>query len=241
MPTKEEVQEYPDTLLSVQSFLFTILAMSVGMFAAVIVLPAWMPNLATSLLGPDVKAYWYLSRGSAFVALSLLWLSMALGLLMSNKMARTWPGVAATFAIHEYVSLLGLGFAMFHAIILMGDKYINYTIAQLATPFASEYQPLGVGLGQVSFYVLLIVAFSFYVRKSIGKKTWRLIHFSSFLTYIMAFSHSLIAGTDTALPWAQQYYWISGGSLLFLLMYRMVGSGAKKKAPARGANKSVKA
>ena len=229
MSAQQEIQEYPDTLLSVQSFLFTVLAMAVGMLVAVVVLPAWMPNLATSLLGPDVKAYWYLSRGTAFVALSLLWLSMALGLMMSNKIARSWPGVAATFAIHEYVSLLGLGFAMFHAIILMGDKYINYTLAQLAVPFASTYQPLGVGLGQVGFYILLIVAFSFYVRKSIGKKLWRLIHYLSFFTYLLAFSHSLIAGTDTSLPWAQQYYWFTGGSLLFLLMYRLVGRGTKKR------------
>ena len=229
MSAQREIQEYPDTLLSVQSFLFMVLAMAVGMLVAVVVLPAWMPNLATSLLGPDVKAYWYLSRGTAFVALSLLWLSMALGLMMSNKIARSWPGVAAAFAIHEYVSLLGLGFAMFHAIVLMGDKYINYTLAQLAVPFASTYQPLGVGLGQVGFYILLIVAFSFYVRKSIGKKLWRLIHYLSFFTYLLAFSHSLIAGTDTSLPWAQQYYWFTGGSLLFLLMYRLVGRGAKKR------------
>ena len=40
---------------------------------------------------------------------------MALGLGITNKMARLWPGAPAAFALHEYVSLLGLAFAVFHA------------------------------------------------------------------------------------------------------------------------------
>ncbi|MCP4140065.1 MAG: hypothetical protein GY755_07215 [Chloroflexi bacterium] len=239
MTLKEKNEEYPDTLLSVQSFLFTVLAMAVGMLVAVVVLPTWMPNLAKSLLGPDAKVYWYLSRGTAFVSLSLLWLSMVLGLLMSNKMARSWPGVAVSFAIHEFVSLLGLGFAMFHAIILMGDKYIEFTLEKIATPFASTYEPFWVGVGQISFYIMLLVAFSFYVRKIIGQKLWRVIHFISFLTYLMALLHSLAAGTDTEFVWAQQYYWVTGGSLLFFLMVRIVSSFFKE--PVKRMNKSASA
>ena len=227
---ENRIQEYPDTLLSVQSFLFVILAMGIGMLVALLVLPAWLPHLAASLLGPDPKAYWYLSRGSAFVALSLLWLSMVLGLLVTNKIARIWPGAPAAFAIHEYVSLLGLAFAMFHAIILIGDNYIQYDLAQIIVPFASSYKPLWVGLGQVGFYTMLILSLSFYVRKQIGHKTWRLIHFVSFSTYFLALLHGLTAGTDGALSWAQGYYWISGGSLLFLLMYRIVSSLVEKPA-----------
>jgi len=229
---QQDLQEYPDTLLSAQSFLFVILAMGVGTLMAVIVLPAWMPHMAASLFGPDPKAYWYLSRGSAFVALSLLWVSMALGIQMTNKMARSWPGVPLAFAIHEFISLLGVGFSLFHALVLLGDRYINYDFAQLAIPFASSYEPVWVGLGQVGFYVMLIVTFSFYVRQKIGQKTWRVIHYVSFLTYGMALLHGLTAGSDTSLPWAQQYYWVSGGSLLFLLMYRIVISLSPKKSPA---------
>ncbi|PKN94259.1 MAG: hypothetical protein CVU44_07620 [Chloroflexi bacterium HGW-Chloroflexi-6] len=229
---QQDLQEYPDTLLSAQSFLFVILAMGVGTLMAVIVLPAWMPHMAASLFGPDPKAYWYLSRGSAFVALSLLWVSMALGILMTNKMARSWPGVPLAFAIHEFISLLGVGFSLFHALVLLGDRYINYDFAQLAIPFAGSYEPVWVGLGQVGFYVMLIVTFSFYVRQKIGQKTWRVIHYVSFLTYGMALLHGLTAGSDTSLPWAQQYYWVSGGSLLFLLMYRIVISLSPKKSPA---------
>ncbi len=238
MTEKEnQIQEYPDTAMSVQSFLFVILAMGVGMLVAVLILPIWLPQMSASLFGADPKAYWYLSRGSAFVALSLLWLSMVLGLLVTNKMARLWPGIPASFAIHEYVSLLGLGFAIFHAIILMGDKYINFDLVQIFMPFASSYEPFWVGVGQLGFYSMFLLSLSFYVRRMIGQKTWRLIHYASFLTYLMALLHGLTAGTDTALPWVQNYYWYSAGSLLFLLVYRILFNSKKKPAPAR-ANKT---
>jgi predicted ferric reductase len=79
---------------------------------------------------------------------------------------------------------------------------------------------------------MLIVTLSFYVRQKIGQKTWRVIHYVSFLTYGMALLHGLTSGSDTSLPWAQQYYWVSGSSLLFLLMYRIVISLSNKKSPA---------
>ena len=232
MAPQPETQEYPDTALNASSLLFLFLAMGIGLLAAIVILPAWLPHLANSLAGPDPKAYWYLSRGSAFVALSLLWLSMALGLLMTNKMARTWPGVPASFSLHEYLSLLGLGFAMFHALILLGDQYSNFSLAQIAIPFLSSYQPIWVGLGQVGFYAMLVLTLSFYVRAQIGQKTWRVLHYASFITYVMALFHGLAAGSDTTLPWAQTYYWVSGGSLLFLLFYRMAVSLTPRSIPA---------
>lgn len=225
-----QIQEYPDTTLSVQSFLFVLLAMSVGALAAVLILPSWLPNIATSIFGPDTKAFWYLSRGSGFVGLSLIWLSMALGLLVTNKMARFWPGVPASFAIHEYVSLLGLTFIILHAVILMGDSYIQFNLAKILTPFASSYEPFWVGIGQLGFYSILMLSLSFYFRKQIGQKTWRSLHYLSFLTYIIALVHGITSGTDTSLAWAQNYYWYSAGSLLFLVVYRVMASMAKKKA-----------
>jgi predicted ferric reductase len=153
---------------------------------------------------------------------------------ITNKLARTWPGAPAAFAIHEYVSLLGLAFTLFHALVLMGDHYIQFTLAQILVPFTTVgYKPLLVGLGQVGFYVWLLVALSFYVRPKIGAKVWRAIHYISFLSFCVALYHGISSGTDTKMLWAQAYYWISGASLIFLLMHRIVVSlSAKFSRPA---------
>ena len=212
--------------------LMILIAMILGLLAATWLLPTWLPNLAASLTGTDPKVFWYLSRATAFVSLTLLWLSMALGLGMTNKMARLWPGAPAAFAIHEYVSLLGLALALFHALILLGDRYVNFSVVQIFMPFSTlEYRPTWTGIGQLAFYLWLIVALSFYVRSVIGQKTWRAIHYLSFALYLMGLAHGLFAGTDSKAIWAHWYYWISTGSLLFLFVYRVVNTITEKLIP----------
>ena len=223
-PNSTDGNEY-ESSINIQTFLLFMMATAVGLLVAVVLLPTWMPNLAFSLGGEEPKAYWYLSRATAFVSLSLLWVSMALGLGVTNKMVRSWPGTPAAFAIHEYVSLLGLAFAMFHALILLGDKYINFTLIQLLIPFSTtEYKPIWVGLGQLGFYIWVIIALSFYIRSTIGQKTWRLLHYLSFGMYLLGLLHGVFGGTDTGAAWAQQYYWFSIASLLFLFFVRVLNT-----------------
>ena len=220
--------------MPVQSLITMLLAVALGAFAAAIVLPNWLPGLSQSLLGNEPKAYWYLSRASAMVAYGLLWLSMAFGLIITNKLARVWPGGPTAFDLHQFASLIGLAFALFHALILMGDKYVNYNLAQVLVPFNSTgYKPVWVGLGQIGFYLLAIVGLSFYVRKRLGNRVWRLIHYLSFLTFALALFHGIFAGTDTPLLAIQVCYWGTGASLLFLLVYRVLITKFAARKPTR--------
>jgi predicted ferric reductase len=215
------------------TLLLGILAILAGVLLATYILPFWLPGFTSSIMGESPKVFWYLSRGSAFVAFILLWASMALGLMITNKLARLWPGGPVAFEMHQYTSLLGLGFALFHATILIGDEYIQFAVWRVFTPFASQsYLPFWVGVGQIGFYIWGLLVGSFYFRKQIGTKTWRWIHFSSFLTFAMVLVHGIVSGTDSQTLWANLIYWIAGGSLLFLLYYRIlvtVGIGKARK------------
>jgi predicted ferric reductase len=214
-----------DSSLNAGSVLVVLIAAALGMLAAVLVLPAWLPGLAGSMAGSEPKVYWYLSRATALVAMGMLWASMMLGVGITNKMARLWPGAPAAFALHEYLSLLGLGFAGFHGLILLGDQYAKLGLLQILVPFAAwNYHPFWVGLGQLGFYAWAVVTGSFYVRKHIGQGTWRALHYISFLAYLGALVHGLAAGTDSSLPWVQGFYWLTGGSFLFVFFARVVNS-----------------
>jgi len=233
-PVSPADTEFNESSINIQFFILIMLAMIIGLLIAILLLPAWLPSMAHSLTGENPKAYWYLSRATALVSLSILWISMALGISITNKMARLWPGAPAAFAIHEYASLLGLAFAIFHALVLLGDHYISFTVAQIFMPFSTVgYRPLWVGIGQIGFYIWVLVALSFYVRQSIGQKIWRLVHYLSFAMYMMGLVHGLFSGTDTNAVWAQWYYWISGGSLLFLFVYRIVNTIIERLFPQR--------
>jgi predicted ferric reductase len=224
MTDQDTIQmDYEKSSVNFTSFILVLMAMAVGMLLAVVVLPLWAPNIAFSLIGADPKAYWFLSRATAFVAMGFLWLSMALGLGITNKLAQIWPGGPTAFALHEYTTLLGLAFVIFHALFLLGDHYISFSLLELVVPFSTQaYQPFWVGLGQTGFYLGLIITLSFYIRKHIGHKVWRGLHYITFLSYAAALLHGLAIGTDTGSVWAHWFYWITGGSLLLLFIYRIL-------------------
>ncbi len=209
-----------------------------GVLTSLFILPIFLPGMASSMAGSQPKVFWYLSRGSGIVAFWMLWLSMVFGLLLTGKVARWWPGAPQSLDLHQFTSLLGLGLALFHGLILMGDHFIHYTLAQVLIPFAGQgYKPFWVGVGQIAFYVSAIVTFSVYVRKFIGARTWRWLHYASFLGYAMAMVHGIASGTDSQAAWAGFMYWASGGILLFLLAYRVLVStptfSGKSHLPAK--------
>ncbi|MFN8470649.1 MAG: ferric reductase-like transmembrane domain-containing protein [Anaerolineae bacterium] len=194
-----------------------------GAAAALVALPMLAPTLAETLVGDAPKGYWYLSRGAALVAYTLLWLSVVFGLSMTSKVSRAWPGGPTIFELHQFTSLWALAYAVFHAVILLGDRYMAYTPLQLALPFGSvNYAQFAVGLGQLALYIMLPVTFTFYVRQRIGQRAWRLVHYASFAVYLLATAHGLQAGTDSRAVPVLAMYALSAVTVLFLTTYRVL-------------------
>lgn len=221
--------------IPLRTALTLVLSAIAGALVAAIIIPAWVPGLASTLVGPEPKAYWYLSRAGGLVAFGLAWLSVALGLAITNRMARVWSSGPTIAELHEFASLLALSLASFHALILLGDRYANYSLAQLLLPFGGNaYRPLWVAAGQIGIYLSALVAFSVYVRRRIGYRAWRTLHYASFLAFAATLAHGVMAGTDTANAAVQGYYWATSGSVLFLFLYRVLArkSPVAKKAVA---------
>lgn len=223
MDNLKELNGANSSVISPRILLLVMAAVVMGTLMAAIYLPAWQPSLAISIMGDSPKAYWFLSRSSALVAYSLLWISMVFGLVITNQLARIWPGGPTAFDLHQFVSILGLAFSLFHGLILLGDNYVNLKPTQILVPFTTlTYKPFWVGLGQIAFYLWMLITLSFYIRKSIRVKTWRIIHYFSYLTFSLILLHGITSGTDTATNWVSTMYWFSGFSLFFLLIYRLV-------------------
>jgi predicted ferric reductase len=203
--------------------LMLLLAIAGGTFAAAVVLPMWLPGLSASLLGEQPKAYWYLARASGFVAFLVLWFSVALGLIITNKMARLWNGGPLAVEMHQFTTWLAVGLALFHAFILLGDQYIQSTPAQVLLPFGYvNYKPEWVGVGQIAFYLTIVVAASFYFRKRMGYHTWRTLHYTSFVVYLLVTVHGVFAGTDSAA--LMTAYLALGAGIYLLTMHRIFQS-----------------
>jgi len=209
--------------LPLRDLIFFILVVLAGILFAINLMPVWLPGLSYSISGDTPKVYWFLSRGSGIAAYWLLWLSAALGISMTNKLAKVWPGFANTREIHQFTSLLGLGFALFHGLILMGDHYMNFSLVQVLLPFSTQsYRPVWVGIGQTAFYVWGVIVASSYLRKEISGKIWRLLHYLGYACFLAVMVHSIFSGTDASTAWFQYLYWFSGATLLLLTAYRVL-------------------
>ncbi|MBI4671335.1 MAG: ferric reductase-like transmembrane domain-containing protein [Chloroflexi bacterium] len=235
----ESEAEIPQAL-SIVELILMLLAVAGGTFAAAVVLPLWLPGLAESLLGSEPKAFWYLARTTGVVAYLLLWLTIVYGLVVSNKMARLWNGGPTAVELHQFITWLAVAFGLFHALILMGDKYIKSNLTQIATPFAyAGYEPFWVGLGQVAFYLTLIVAASVYVRKWMGYRAWRTLHYLSFVIYFLLTLHGFFSGTDTKASPVLAMYTLTSVVAYFLLIVRILNAVRTARPTHNAAAKST--
>lgn len=203
-----------------------------------VVLPVAAMLLSGESSDPEYQAFSHVIRSSAFVAYILIWASMLAGLSITSKLARKGPGMSASYGVHRYTTLLGLGFAVLHALALLGDKYMGYTLGGLLVPFMERsYKPHWVGLGQIALYAFAVIAFSFYVRNRLGVRAWRLIHSLSFALFLMVLIHGLQAGSDSSYWWARTLYWVSAASILLGAIYRVLAmrvGRSKERALATG-------
>ncbi len=192
-----------------------------GTITAALIVPTWLPGLAQSILGPQPKVFWDLARSSGIAAYLLMWLSVVFGLVITNRMAQLWLGGPSTVDMHQFTSLLGMGFAFFHGLILLGDHYTNFSILQIIFPFTTfNYSPFWVGLGQVAFYLTIPVVGSFYLRRRLGPALWRALHFATFLIFALITVHGMLAGTDAAALVGM--YAATTISVFFLTIYRVL-------------------
>jgi sulfoxide reductase heme-binding subunit YedZ len=180
-------------------------------------------NILSWLLATNsVQAMWYVTRSAGFASYLLLWLSTALGLAIPTKLFDRLMPRAATFDFHQFISLLAIGFIFLHVGVLMVDRYLPYTLAQILVPFLSPYRPVWVGVGVFAFYLTLLVTVTFYLRSRIGMKTFKVIHYFSLVSYLGVVLHSFLSGTDSSLPAVQGMYLITFLVIAFLTAYWVI-------------------
>jgi DMSO/TMAO reductase YedYZ heme-binding membrane subunit len=172
---------------------------------------------------------WYITRVTALLAYLALAGSVIYGLLLSTKLLDRITHRTVSFTLHQDLASIGLALALVHAAVLMIDRSVPYSPAELVVPFSGPYRPLWVGIGQLTLGISIVVLFSFYVRKRIGQKSWRRLHYLSFLAFVGATAHGLMAGTDTAAAWVSAGYVLMTAIVVFLFTYRIVLSlGARR-------------
>lgn len=146
----------------------------------------------------DVNVSWHYVRASGMVAYILLTLSVIWGLALSTRAVKDWSPGVLSMLLHTTLSWLAIAFGLLHAVLLLLDKYYPYQWSDIFIPFTGPYRPLFVGLGTLSFWLLLIIAISFQFKSQIGHATWKRIHLLSYVAFLLITVHGLFSGTDAS-------------------------------------------
>jgi methionine sulfoxide reductase heme-binding subunit len=171
---------------------------------------------------------WMLARASGFTAYVALSLATIVGLLLSSKYMGKRASRPLTL-LHEATSIAGVILIFVHAWAILNDTFFEFTLGSLLVPGLSPYEPLWVGVGVAAGYLSVVVVGSFYIRKKIGPRTWRRIHYSTPVAFAAMTAHGIAAGSDSANVLAMGLY--SGVTVVvaMLLAYRIVVSVADRK------------
>ncbi len=152
-------------------------------------------------LAAGPSAYWYTTRGAGVVALLLLTGSVLMGIVdFSRWQSERWPRFTVD-GVHRVVSLLALAVVAVHVLTTVLDSFTNISLRDAVLPFASSYRPIWVGAGALAFDLLLALSVTSMLRRHIGHRTWRVVHWTAYACWPLALVHGLGTGTDAAVSW----------------------------------------
>jgi methionine sulfoxide reductase heme-binding subunit len=174
-------------------------------------------------------ALWYASRATGVVALLLLSAVMILGMLVSRS--GRLPGLPrfGVTTLHRNLALLSVAFVAVHVITAIADPYVTIGIAAAIFPFTSRYETWWLGLGAVSIDVIIALIVTSLARARIGRRAWRAVHWLAYLSWPVAFAHSL--GSSPDLRHGGLVYLAIGSALAVgaALTWRMATSAAARR------------
>jgi sulfoxide reductase heme-binding subunit YedZ len=171
--------------------------------------------------------FWILARASGLTAYVLLTASMLAGLVVKSRPFGRALRAAAATDTHRFLTLLALGAVAMHGLALTLDSTVRIRLPALLIPGLSPYRPLAVALGVVAAELVALIVISFPLRKIIGARSWRRLHWATYGVFAAATVHGLAAGTDTARSWAFAIYVGAVAAVAFATAWRVLTGPAR--------------
>lgn len=175
--------------------------------------------------------FWIAARVTGLVAFGLMTATMLFGLLLAGRGRPSWARPADIVDLHKTLSLGALVMTGLHGVTLVLDRAVDIPVTALLVPGMVPYRPLWTSLGVIAAWLALGVHTSFSLRKRIGPKTWRKLHYATYGAFALATAHGLAAGTDSGKTWVLAMYGGAVGSVAAATAWR--AGVEKRKSAAR--------
>ncbi|HEX2607248.1 MAG TPA: ferric reductase-like transmembrane domain-containing protein [Flavisolibacter sp.] len=135
-------------------------------------------------------------------ALLLLTFNFLLGILLSTGYKR-WPlwkkmppfirNLRLQF-IHNWTAYAAFFLLLAHPLLLLLDASTKFQPADIFIPFHSGFDPLWVGMGSISLYLIVLVILTTQkaLKKRLGFRLWKNIHLISYVTALLICLHGIV-------------------------------------------------
>ena len=182
----------------------------------------------TQITQADSPSFWQWSRVLGIIGYSVLWLSVMTGLSISSQSSQFWFERGTALSWHQFFTWLGLLVSLLHAGTLLNDSYLAPSLLEIAVPFMLDRSDLPmlswlwIGLGQVAWYAMLLIAVGSLFKQKIAKTAWRYLHAFALAAYVSTVAHGLFVGTDNSQLWLQGWYLVSNLLLMTVVLFRIL-------------------
>jgi methionine sulfoxide reductase heme-binding subunit len=139
---------------------------------------------------------WYTTRVTGMVTLVLFTLVVSLGTLIANRVGGKKIGRFELNELHRSVTMVAMVFLVIHILTTLLDSYVATGWLSPIIPFLSQYRRLGVAIGAVAFDLILAVWMSSLLKARVKYRSWRFLHWLSWLAFTSAVTHAYLTGTD---------------------------------------------
>lgn len=172
---------------------------------------------------------WYASRSTGVVALLLLTIGLVVGVLI-NRQGRL-PGLPrfAVTGLHRNLSLIAVVFVVLHVLLAVFDGYVTIPLAAAVVPFVSGYEGFAIGLGAISLDLMAAMIITSLLRRHMSMRVWQLVHWLAYVSWPVAFLHTLLSSGDPRHGWMLALLVISGISVAAAGAWRLIA--AKREIP----------
>jgi sulfoxide reductase heme-binding subunit YedZ len=129
------------------------------------------------------------------ISMTLLTAVVVLGVLVNRK--GRLPGLPrfAGLHLHRYLALLAIGFLALHILTAIAAPFAGIRLAAAVVPFVSARDPFWLGLGAVATDLMIALIVTSLLRRHLGRRAWRAVHWLAYACWPAALAHSLGTGT----------------------------------------------
>jgi len=183
---------------------------------------------------------WAFGRASGIISLVLFTVTVLIGIV--TRSGRPLPGLPrfSVALVHRNVSLLAVVFLVLHVGTLLFDSYAKLNPVDVVVPFVGSFKPFWQGLGTVAFDLVIAIVVTGLLRRRIGQRVFRFVHWFAYAMWPIAVLHGIGNGTNGTSGWFLLLAVASTAAVGAAIIWRLSAgylekSGARRSAAEREA------